>query len=147
MTTQKAYPLFDLVHQVVKLQLNPLGSNLRPTVVKPKTLTQAKPCPSQMSKKLDQYRAGRAPQISRTLDCNLSEMRKLSNSVEECVPINIGCLHVSSQLVVVTKALELYNDVGDIANIVAGGGGVRQSRSNTSEFEVMYRPLEGEVCS
>ena len=52
-TKQKAYPLFDLVHQVVKPQLNPVvsGSTLL-LVVKPKKLTQAKPCLSQMSKKL-----------------------------------------------------------------------------------------------
>ena len=76
------------------------------------------------------------------LDYNLSEMGKLSNSVEECVPINVGFLHVSSQHAVVIKALEVCVDVGDIANVVAGGGGVRQSRSNTLESEVMTRPVE-----
>ena len=69
--------------------------------------------------------AARAPQISTALDYNLSEMGKLSNGVEECVPINVGCLHAFSQIVVAIKVQEVYDDVGDIANIVAGGWGVR----------------------
>ena len=81
------------------------------------------------------------------LNNNLLQMGKLSNIVEECVPIHVGCLHVSSQLVVVTKVPEVYDDVGDNANAVAGGGGVRQSRGNTPEYEVTNLPLEAEVCS
>ena len=42
----------------------------------------------------------------------------------------------------VINKLEVYDDVGNIANVVAGGGGVRQSRSNTLESEVMTRPVE-----
>ena len=76
------------------------------------------------------------------LNCNLSEMGKLSNSVEVCVPINAGFLHATSQLMMVINKLEVYDDVGNIANVVAGGGGVRQSRSNTLESEVMTRPVE-----
>ena len=52
-------------------------------------------------------------------------MGKLSNNVEECVPINVGLLDVSSQLAVAIKNPELYDNVGDIANVVAGGWGVR----------------------
>ena len=117
--------MFDLVHQVVKPQLNPLAGFIPVLVVKLKELTQAKPCLSQMSKKLYQCPVGRAPQISTALDYNSSEMRKLPNSRKKCVPINGGFLHASSQLVVVSKELEVYDDVGDIANIVAGGWGVR----------------------
>ena len=72
-------------------------------------------------------------------------MGKLSDNVEECVPINVGCLHASSQLVV--EGPDVYDDVGDIANVVAGGGGVRQWRSNRPEFEGSNLPHEGEVCS
>ena len=67
--------------------------------------------------------------------------------MEECIPINVGCLRVPSQRAVVTKVPEVYVDVGDIANVVAGGGGVRQSRSDTPECEVINPPQEAEVCS
>ena len=100
-----------------------------------------------MSKKLHQYLAGRAPQIISALNCNFPEMGKLSDSVEECVPINVGYLHVSSQIVVAIncKVIEVYDDVGDNATVV--GGGVRQLRSNTHDVDVINRPLEAEVCS
>ena len=62
--------------------------------------------------------------------------------MEECVPIDIGYLHISSQLMAVVEVTEVYDDVGNIANVVAGSGGVRQSRSNTLESEVMTRPVE-----
>ena len=127
--------------------MNPLTMHPTLPVGKPKKLTQAKPCLSQMSKELHQYMAARAPQISTALDYNLSEMGKLSNGVEECVPINVGCLHAFSQIVVAIKVQEVYDDVGDIANVVAGGGGVRQSRSNTSKCEAINLPREAEVCS
>ena len=120
--------MFDLVHQVVKPQLNPVvsGSTLL-LVVKPKKLTQAKPCLSQMSKELHQFLVGRAPRdMSLALDYNLLEMRKLSNSVEECDPINFGCLHASSQIMVAMKVQEVYDNGRDNANVVAGDGGVRQ---------------------
>ena len=97
-----------------------------------------------MSKELYEYVAGVG---SATLDYYLSEMGKLSDSVEECVPINDGYLHVSSQFAVVFKAPGVYVNVGDIANVVAGGGGVRQSRSNTTKCEVINPPREAEVCS
>ena len=74
-------------------------------------------------------------------------MGKLSNSRKKCVPIDGGFLHASSQLVVVSKEPEVYDDVGDIANIVAGGGGMRQSRSHTPEYEGIDLPLEAEVYS
>ena len=64
--------------------------------------------------------------MSLALDYNLSEMRKLSNSVEECVPINFGCLHASSQIMVAMKVQEVYDNERDNANVVAGDGGVRQ---------------------
>ena len=75
-------------------------------------------------------------------------MGKLSNSVEKCVPVNVGCLHASSQFLAVTQleVPEIYDDAGDTAN-VAGGGDVWQSRSNTPEYEVTNLPLEAEVCS
>ena len=96
-TKQKAYPLLDLVHHSsVKPQLNPLVGFTQVPVVKPKKLTKAKPCFSQMSKELHQYLAGRALQIISALNCNFPEMGKLSNSVEECVQINGGCLHMFS---------------------------------------------------
>ena len=116
--------MFYLVHQGVKPQLNPPGFIPLPLlVVKPKEVTKAKPCLSQMSKELHQYAAGVG---FSTLDYNLSEMGKLSNSRKKCVPINGGFLHASSQLVVIVSTeMEVYDDVGDIANIVAGGWGVR----------------------
>ena len=140
--------MFDLVHQGVKPQLNPPGFiPLGPIiVVKPKKLAQAKPRLSQMSKKFHQYLAGRAPRIISALDCNLPEMGKLSNSVEECVPINVGFLHASSQLLAVIKVTEVYDDVGDKVNVVAGGGGVRQSRINTPEVVAINIPLGAEIC-
>ena len=97
-----------------------------------------------MSKELHQYMAGVGSFI---LDYNLLEMGKLSNSVEECVPINAGFLHATSQLMMVINKLEVYDDVGDIANVVAGGGGVQQWRSNTCKVEVINLPFEAEVCS
>ena len=97
-----------------------------------------------MSKELHQYAAGVG---SSTLDYNLSEMGKLSDSVEECVPINVGCLHMSSQFVVIMKKIKVYDDVGDNTNIVAVGGRVRQWRSNTSKCEAINLPSEAEVCS
>ena len=45
------------------------------------------------------------------------------------------------------KEPEVYEDVGDIANVVAGGGCVRQWGSNSPEFEAINLPHEGEVCS
>ena len=140
--------MFDLVHQGVKPRLNPPGFIPLPiVVVKPKRLIQAKPCFSQMSKELHQYMAGVGSFI---LDYNLSEMGKLSNSVEECVPIYVGCLHVSSQLAVAIKVIEVYDDVGDIAKVVAGGmrgRGVRQLRGNTPEVQSINLPMKAEVCS
>ena len=67
--------------------------------------------------------------------------------MEECVPINVGCLHASSQLLAVIKFADLYDDVGDIVEVVAGGGGMRQPGSNTLEVEVINRPSEAEVYS
>ena len=52
---------------------------------------------------------------------------------------------MSSQLVVVIKEMEVYDDVGDIANVV--GGGVRQSRSDAAESKAMNYPIEAEICS
>ena len=47
----------------------------------------------------------------------------------------------------VFQAPEVYEDVGDIANVVAVGGRVQQSRSNTNESEATNYPLEEEICS
>ena len=47
----------------------------------------------------------------------------------------------------VIKLPEVYDDVGDNANVVAVGGRVQQSRSNTNESEAMNYPLEEEICS
>lgn len=49
-------------------------------------------------------------------------------------------------MVVVIVKVEVYDDVGDNANIIAGGGGVRQSRSHKPEYEEIKPPLEAEVC-
>ena len=74
-------------------------------------------------------------------------MGKLPNSVEEGIPTNVGCLRVPSQRAVVTKVPEVYEDVGEIANVVAGGGIMQQPRSHTPEYKGIKPPLEAEVCS
>ena len=132
--SRKSYLLFDFVHQGVKLQLNP-PRFIPPPVVKPKKPAQTNPCLSQMSKKLHQYLAETwsGKFIFMALDCNVPEMGKLPNSVEECVPINIGFLHAAPQSHGVLKQAQGYDDVGGIADV---GGSVCHLRSNAPKLEV-----------
>ena len=73
----------------------------------------------------------------------------MSSSVDKCVPINDGCLHVFPKAFFFSLD-NLDGDVGDIVDVVASdyvAGGLRRSRSNAHESETMSCPLEAEVCS
>ena len=153
-TKQKeSYLLFDLVyHSNVELQLNPSGSIPPRTpiiiTVKPKKPIQVRPFPSHMSEKLYEHLAGTESGhgISIALNNNLLQMGKLSNSAEECDPVNGTCLHAFHGFFEVPKHTYFDNNVGNVVDVVVVGS-ARRAKSNAAEFEVINPPLEAEVGS